>query len=196
MLRETSCMKNTLILGFENFKNWHTKHELYYANAHTDSEWNKTTKYIHGIRMKRNLLTDYYQSIEMWCQIDNQIHCQELCNSNMRAIEWKKKYNNTKQTNKIKNQKWQQKWNHLIQLPLLTPVTLSRSTFIECTRPNSSNISRNCSSSIDFGTWPTNIFIKSGSGCSQRFVHSPSGEPFRLLLFITLLLLLLLTAGG
>lgn len=40
--------------------------------------------------MKRNLLTDYYQSIKMWCQIDNQIHCQELCNSNMRAIEYKK----------------------------------------------------------------------------------------------------------
>lgn len=63
----------------------------------------RNTLYVHGIRMKRNLLTDYYQSIKMWCQIDNQIHCQELCNSNMRAIEYKK--NNTKQTNKNKIQK-------------------------------------------------------------------------------------------
>lgn len=48
--------------------------------------------------------------------------------------------------------------------PLLMPVALSRSTLIECTAPYSSNISRNCASSIDLGTWPTNILILSGSG--------------------------------
>lgn len=43
--------------------------------------------------------------------------------------------------------------------PLLKPVDLSRRTFIVCTRPNSSNISRSRASSMDRGTCPTNILM-------------------------------------
>lgn len=52
------------------------------------------------------------------------------------------------------------------RLPLWLPVILSRKMFIWCTRPNSSNNFLRSFSSISWGTWPTNIFMLSGSGCS------------------------------
>lgn len=73
--------------------------------------------------------------------------------------------------------------------PLLTPVTLSRSTLIVWTRPYSSNMAFNWSSSIDFGTWPTNILMKSGSGFSPD-VQIVSVELLKLLLLFRRLLLL------
>lgn len=74
-------------------------------------------------------------------------------------------------THQLFNRK-QQNWLLLAKnmnknhLPLLLPVILSRRTFIWWTLPNSENILVRSLSSIVCGIWPTNIFIKSGSGWS------------------------------
>lgn len=84
-------------------------------------------------------------------------------------------------------------------LPLLIPVALSRNTFIECTAPYSSNMARSWASSMDFGTWPTNILILSGSGSSRRNgasvsmrKHDSPSTTIRLRFVLQVLLLLLL----
>lgn len=55
-------------------------------------------------------------------------------------------------------------------LPLLCPVTLSLRTLILYTRPYSENILVSSASSMDLGICPTNILMKSGSGCSGRLM--------------------------